>query len=107
MQDKEDRDLDLFFSSLKENDKHIPTPQLPEFSQRKFRLWKLIPVGIAAALIAAIWMGTEVDHSPDLANDVIIISLIEDENQQQRFVIEQTSSIDVWESPTASLLDIY
>ncbi|MCH7407849.1 hypothetical protein MM239_00450 [Belliella sp. DSM 111904] len=106
MLDKEERELELFFSELKSKDQGISTPTLPAFKAKSYKIWRWIPAGIAAALVAAIWIGTSDKKDETLAKDVIIISLIEDENQKQQLIIETTSSMDIWESPTASLLEL-
>ena len=43
----------------------------------------------------------------ELESDLVIIRLVEDENQGQQIIIETASTIDVWESPTSSLLTEY
>ena len=101
---KEERELKLFFSEWKEKDRNS---EIPEFEMKKrvnSGIWKLIPIGIAAAFLLGFWLITTSDNQFTLDKDTVIITLIEDENQEQRFVIETQSSLDVWESPSSSLL---
>ncbi|MCH7397323.1 hypothetical protein MM236_04955 [Belliella sp. DSM 107340] len=100
-----DEELEMFFSELRNKDKKIITP--PYSKKTPFKIWKLIPIGIAASLFLGIWVLNQEKEESQLYQDMIIISLIEGEDDEQKFIIEHTSSMDVWESPTASLLDTY
>lgn len=100
-----DKELEMFFSELRNKDKKIITP--PYSKKPTFKIWKLIPIGIAASLFLGIWILNQEEAESPLYQDMIIISLIEGENSEQKLIIEQASSMDVWESPTASLLDSY
>ncbi|SIS53045.1 hypothetical protein [Belliella pelovolcani] len=105
--DINDKELDIFFAELRSQDNHIPIPAFNLPKKNATKIWKLLPIGIAASLLLGFWIWNHGEIETPLYQDLIIISLVEDENQEQRFVIEQTSSMDVWESPTASLLDTY
>lgn len=100
-----DQELEMFFAELKHQDSEIAVPAYKK--RTPSRIWKLLPLGIAASVLLGFWIWNHGENETPLYQDLIIISLVEDENQEQRFVIEQTSTMDVWESPTASLLDTY
>lgn len=103
--DIEDRELEMFFAELKHQDSEIA---IPEYKKRtSSRIWKLLPLGAAASVLLGFWIWNQEQKEEPLYQDLIIISLVEGENQEQKFVIEQAASMDVWESPTASLLDTY
>jgi hypothetical protein len=47
---------------------------------------------------------TQQEPVAEAPSEVIIISLQENENNEQEFTIEEKAYIDVWESSTSSLL---
>ncbi|MFD2034256.1 hypothetical protein ACFSKL_05600 [Belliella marina] len=98
-----DVELEMFFSELRNKDSHLNTPTYP--GKPTFKIWKLLPIGIAASLLLGLWIWNQEKDDITLYQDMIIISLIERENQEQTIIIEQAASMDVWESPTASLLN--
>ncbi|EOZ93477.1 hypothetical protein A33Q_3736 [Indibacter alkaliphilus LW1] len=100
----EEKELELFFSEWKEKDKDIRVPEFEFGKKRKFTLWSLLPVGIAATLLFGIWFLLPSEKDYQLEYDTLIITLVEDENQEQHFVIETKSSLDEWEAPSSSLL---
>ncbi|MCH7413510.1 hypothetical protein MM213_08445 [Belliella sp. R4-6] len=101
--DMNDKELEMFFSELRNENNKLTIPEYPKKPSSNFR--KLIPIGIAASLLLGIFVWNQTKEETPLYQDLIIISLIEGEDNEQRFVIEQASSMDVWESPTASLLN--
>ncbi|WP_187176604.1 hypothetical protein [Algoriphagus sp. AK58] len=101
-----DPELHAFFKSLKEKDQAIPTPEFPEMTkQQSFSWW--IPLGIAASLALGFFLWPSEEPAPAPPTEVIIITLQEDENQEQQIVIEEKTYLDIWESPTESLLAEY
>ncbi len=100
----EDKELEGFFADWKEKDNNVEIPDFEWKKRPNSGIWKLIPVGIAAAFLLGFWLKTTSDTNFALEKDMVIITLIEDENQDQRFIIETQSSLDVWEAPSSSLL---
>ncbi|SFT73350.1 hypothetical protein SAMN04489724_1903 [Algoriphagus locisalis] len=97
--------LERFFDQMKKQDEHIEIPAFPEVQTRKFGFW--IPTGIAASMIFAFLFIQKPAPVETPAPEVVIITLHEDENQNQHFTIEESTFLDTWESPTASLLSEY
>lgn len=97
--------LDQFFDRMKKRDERIEIPAFPDIKTRKFGFW--IPTGIAASMIFALLFIQESTPVESPSPDVVIITLQEDENQNQHFTIEESTFLDTWESPTASLLTEY
>ena len=94
--------LEGFFAEMKEKDKGIKIP--PYRQQKRPRSWVLVPLGIAASLLLMMWL--KADHEPDytIEHDVVIITMEEGMDQELKFDIQTASYIDIWESPTSSLL---
>lgn len=106
MKTEHDKEIESFFAQLKEKDNEIQIPDFPKAKrQRSVNWW--IPFGIAASLAIGFWFANNRPEETNLENDLVIIRLVEDENKEQKFIIETASSIDVWESPTSSLLTDY
>ncbi|MEP1087249.1 hypothetical protein [Algoriphagus sp.] len=97
--------LERFFSQMKKKDEQLKIPDFPEVKAQKFGLW--IPTGIAASIGLAFLVFQDPTPIESTAPEVVIITLQEDENQNQHFTIEETTFLDTWESPTASLLTDY
>jgi hypothetical protein len=105
---EEDQELRGFFDAMIEKDLEISVPDFPEFKKTKsFNWW--IPVGIAASLAAGfVFLGDKKNPAaPTPIGEVVIITLEEGPNQEMQFNIEHTNEMDIWESPTASLLTEY
>lgn len=101
-----DPELHAFFQALKEKDLEISTPEFPEaVRQRSLSWW--IPVGIAASLALGFFLWTSEEKDIKAPSEVIIITLQENENQEQQIVIEEKYYLDTWKSPTESLLAEY
>lgn len=100
----EEKELELFFSEWKEKDKRLEIPEFKYKRKTNSNIWKWLPVGIAATFLTGFWLMTSNETEYALESDMVIITLVEDENQEQRFVIETKSSLDVWEAPSSSLL---
>lgn len=100
----EERELELLFSKWKEKDSKLDIPDFEFKKKNPFRIWGWVPIGVAAAVLLGFWMKHPKENDFTLESDMVIITLIEDENQKQRFVIETKSSLDVWEAPSSSLL---
>ncbi|WP_297336545.1 hypothetical protein [Algoriphagus sp.] len=90
-----------FFLKMKAGDQRIPTPEFPEVKTGGFNWW--IPLGIAATLLLGGFFLMN-EPVPEPPADLIIISLQENENQEQQLIIEEKAFIDTWESTTSSLL---
>ena len=109
MRREDDQDLRGFFDAMIEKDLDIPTPDFPEITRPKTINW-WIPAGIAASLIVGFFLLGEKEPTAapqPLIGEVIIITLEEGPNQELQFTIEETTEMDIWESPTASLLAEY
>jgi hypothetical protein len=101
-----DPELNAFFQSLKEKDQTIPTPEFPEVVKPRSISW-WIPLGIAASLALGFFFWPSEEAVPEPPAEVIIITLQENENQEQQILIEEKTHLETWESPTASLLAEY
>ncbi|MDR7131535.1 sugar phosphate permease [Algoriphagus sp. 4150] len=97
--------LERFFERMKKQDEHLAIPAFPEVKTRKFSFW--IPAGIAASMIFAFLFIQKPAPVKSGSPEVVIITLQEDENHNQHFTIEESTFLDTWESPTASLLTAY
>ncbi|UZD22029.1 hypothetical protein PBT90_00970 [Algoriphagus halophytocola] len=97
--------LERFFDQMKKQDKRVEIPAFPEVKSRKFNFW--IPAGIAASMSLAFLFIPKPSAIEEPTPEVVIITLQEDENQNQHFTIEESTFLDTWESPTASLLTEY
>lgn len=100
-----DEQLERFFTQMKKQDLQLEIPAFPEVQTTKFSFW--IPAGIAASMGLAFLFMQEPAPSETFSPEVVIITLQEDENQNQHFTIEETTFLDTWESPTASFLTEY
>lgn len=100
---KEDKVLEEFFAGMKSKDKDLNIPTFP--IQRKPILYKLTSLGIAASLLLMMYfyLGNE-ESDYQIQEDIIIITFEEGADQEYHFSIESTSNLDIWESPTSSLL---
>ncbi|WP_194778520.1 hypothetical protein [Pararhodonellum marinum] len=98
----EEQNLKIFFSEMKAKDSALVIPQFPKI--RKSKSWSLIPLGIAASLALLAWFDRGDKPIQTLDHDVIIITLEEGENNELQFIIESTTELESWESPTSSLL---
>jgi len=97
--------LERFFDQIKKQDQHKEIPAFPAVKTRKFGFW--IPAGIAASMGLALLFLQEPATVESAPAEVVIITLQEDENQNQHFTIEETTFLETWESPTSSLLTEY
>ena len=104
---EEEQEIRGFFQAMIEKDLEIPTPDFPEFKKTKTVNW-WIPIGVAACLVAGFFLFGEKESvaSPPIG-EVVIITLEEGPDQEMQFNIEHTTEMDIWESPTASLLTEY
>jgi hypothetical protein len=100
----EDEELKRFFSDWKKTDVDLIIPPIEIGQQRRFNPWKLFPIGMAAAFVIGFFLLKPSSDDSDLEKDLIIIQLIEHANHEQEFIIETTSTLDVWEAPSSSLL---
>ena len=106
-QPEADQELRGFFQAMKEKDRSIPVPDFPEINKTRSINW-WIPAGIAASLVAGFLLFGEKEPAvtPPIG-EVVIITLEEGPDQEMQFNIEHTTEMDIWESPTASLLTEY
>lgn len=97
-----EQELEGFFNEMKKKDEQLAIP--PFQTKNRSRLKKLIPVGIAASLLFMAWlyMGHEPDHT--LEHDTVIITLEHGADDEYYINLKAASAIDIWESPTSSLL---
>jgi hypothetical protein len=98
----QDEELRGFFQELKKKDEHLLIPSFPEMEKKRTPNW-WIPVGIAATLLLGAFFLREKEPSLN-GPEILIITLEEGPNQELQFHIQETTEMDIWESPTASLL---
>lgn len=105
---EDDQNIRGFFHAMIEKDLEIQEPAFPEFKKSKTINW-WIPAGIAASLAVGFFLLDEKDPPapPTPIGEVVIITLEEGPDQELQFNIEHTTEMDIWESPTASLLTEY
>jgi len=103
MEDSEQ--INRFFAEMKKQDEQLEIPAFPAVKTRKISLW--IPAGIAASAAFTILFMREPAPVEHVSPEVVIITLQEDENQNQHFIIEESTFLETWESPTSSLLTDY
>ena len=101
-EEKDKEMLEGFFAELKEKDGKLIIPAFPQ--QKKSRNWMLVPIGVAASLLLLMWLNIDNEPAYTLDHDVVIITMEEGLDQELRFDVQTASSIDIWESPTSSLL---
>ncbi|WP_338222801.1 hypothetical protein [Algoriphagus confluentis] len=102
---KKDPELKTFFQELRKQDEQLVIPPFPELEKKNRILW-WIPAGIAATLLlGAFFLGGE--KTDPIPPEVLIITLEEGPDQELQFHIQETNEMDLWESPTASLLTEY
>jgi hypothetical protein len=94
-----------FFEEMRKEDQNLEIPVFPKPKTRSIN-W-LIPVGIAASLFLAGFLFFEKEPLTNAPAEVIIITLEEGPNQEMQFSIEHTTEMEIWESPTSSLLTEY
>lgn len=104
---EEDQEIQSFFQTMKERDENISVPEFPKIIKTKTINW-WIPAGIAASLALGFFLFGEKETAvtPPIG-DIVIITLEEGSDQEMQFNIEHTNEMDIWESPTASLLTEY
>lgn len=100
---QEEDNLKAFFEELKKKDQKLIIPEFPVLESKKSIQW-WIPVGIAASLALGAFFISSEEKQVQPNPEVLIITLEEGPNQELQFHIQETSEMDIWESPTASLL---
>lgn len=102
---EENQEIRSFFQALVERDREIEIPDFPEATKTKAINW-WIPVGIAASLIVGVFLlePRDPESTPINTGEVVIITLEKGPDEELQFRIEETTEMDIWESPTASLL---
>jgi hypothetical protein len=100
-----DSNLKSYFQELRKQDEQMNIPPFPEVKKKSHRLW-WIPVGIAATLLLGVFF-LQQEKPAEPAPEVLIITLEEGPDQELQFHIQETNEMDIWESPTASLLTDY
>ncbi|GAA0880467.1 hypothetical protein GCM10009119_34370 [Algoriphagus jejuensis] len=111
---EEEKEIRGFFQAMKEKDREIPLPDFPKIPKERSLSW-WIPAGIAASLAAGFFLLGEKEIlgekdaivPQNSIGEVIIITLEEGPDREMQFYIEHTTEMDIWESPTASLLTEY
>jgi len=97
--------LEGFFAEIKEKDKGLNIPHFAE--SKKPGSWILVPLGIAASLLLMFWLKADQEPTYTIEHDVVIITMEKGLDEELMFDIRTASSIDIWESPTSSLLTEY
>lgn len=100
-----DPELKTFFQELCKQDERLIIPPFPAVEKKSSAIW-WIPAGIAASLFLGAFFLIG-DKSAEPAPEVVIITLKEGPDQELQFHILETNEMDIWESPTASLLTEY
>lgn len=95
--------LEDFFAAYKREDRHLSIPVFPE-RRKKIKKKAFAVLGIAASLFLALFYFERGEEKISLDRDVVVISLEKNENQDPTIVVRSTTSMDIWESPTSSLL---
>ncbi|MBD3629306.1 hypothetical protein [Cyclobacterium sp.] len=95
--------LEDFFAAYKRHDGHLPIPEFPK-RHKKTKKRVLAILGIAASLAVGVFYFQKGEEEISLERDVLVISLEKNENQDPTIVVTATTSMDIWESPTSSLL---
>jgi hypothetical protein len=106
MKNESYKELRNFFQAMKEKDHEIPVPDFPQLTKTRAINW-WIPLGIAASLLLGFLFLPKEKASPEPPVDVIIITLQQDENQEQQLIIEEKTYLETWQPPTSSLLAEY
>jgi hypothetical protein len=96
-------ELKAFFEGLKEKNRELPIPEFPQLFLKKSINW-WIPLGVAATLVLGFFFLMHDKGQPQSSTEVLIITLEEGHGQELQFHIEETTEMDIWESPTAYLL---
>lgn len=104
--DESTRDIQAFFDQMKEKDQNLTVPDFPVMvKSRSINWW--IPIGIAASLMIGFLLLPKESTIAEPPAEVIVITLQQDENQEQQILIEEKTYLETWESPTSSLLAEY
>lgn len=106
MKTEYDKEIESFFAQLKEKDRGIEIPDFPEPLRRKKVNWGLA-VGIAASFVLGYFLLPQNRQESNSPADMIIITLENDANNNQQIMIEEKTYLEIWESPTSSLLTEY
>ena len=102
------RELEEFFSKMKNADQGMKVPEFEElFPKRKAKLGKLlIPMSIAASILLALSFYVLNIEKPDqLHQEDLVITIGQEETSSTSILIPENGSIDQWESPTNSLIE--
>ncbi|TDQ14603.1 hypothetical protein DFQ04_3191 [Algoriphagus boseongensis] len=98
-----DPELKAFFQEIRKQDEQLLIPPFPELEKKSHIQW-WIPMGIAASLALGAFFFTSEEKQEQPSPEVLIITLEEGPDQELQFHIQETTEMDIWESPTASLL---
>lgn len=104
--DESTKDIQAFFDQMKEKDQNLTIPDFPEVVKTRSLNW-WIPLGIAASLLLGFFLLEEKDSALPPIGEVVVITLEKGPDQKMHFNIDHTNEMDIWESPTASLLTEY
>ena len=103
MKEQDEIELRAFFKEMKAKDRELPLPEFPlTTGTRQISWW--IAGGIAASLCLGSFFLQEKEKTVNHPGELLIITLEQGENQELQFGIRQTTEMDIWDSPTASLL---
>ncbi|SHM52455.1 hypothetical protein SAMN04488057_10217 [Cyclobacterium lianum] len=95
--------LEEFFAAYRRQDRHLSIPVFPK-SPKNIRKRTLAVLGIAASISIALFYFPKAEEDISLDRNLLIISLEKNEEQDPTIVVTTTTSMDIWESPTESLL---
>ncbi len=99
----EDRIIEDFFQSMKDQDKKISTPPVPTHSHNKKQNW--FPYSVAASLLFLGVAYVIFEPQKPVADYTINITLEPRRVNATQSLVDAGISIEEWESPTQSLIE--
>lgn len=104
MKDGENNELKAFFKEMKAIDKHRDAPpfEFKKQSKRRFMLPAGVAAGLLILLLACIVFFNRREST--YQNEEVILVVSEGGPFETESLIQQQTSVEKWESPTASLI---